>query len=501
MFKRTCRAISPDDRALHLLISGLAVLIATLAMLLIFPREVAAQRAVAEAQRAFAAAPRAVAAEQSTNRLANETPSGAAASQLDSIARLAIARNLSVRQSREAERQGELAVRQAGGLFLPTLSVDARYSEMDGAIDIGDAINPAYAALNQLIGQPRFPTNIHQTLPYKQETKLRSTLPLFNGALFANLAAARAIRDLRGAELAAAERRLDADARISYLNYARAARAVDIYDAALRVVTENQRVAERLVGAGSATGDAVYRARAGVADVQQQRAESARLRDAALGALNLLLDRDADTPVAMLPDSLLPELRPLTLDEALLAAQRREERSQAAAGAAAARAQGRAAASTFLPSLAIAADYGVQGADYHFDTNHDAAMASVVLQWNLFNGGQDAMRRQVAASARRSMDLRAAEADRMIALDVRTAFNAVAVARQGLAAATARVDAARRAFQLVDRRFNEGLASHLEWADARSQVTAAELNLVMSRYALVARGVDLERAAALRAIP
>jgi outer membrane protein TolC len=77
----------------------------------------------------------------------------------------------------------------------------------------------------------------------------------------------------------------------------------------------------------------------------------------------------------------------------------------------------------------------------------------------------------------------------------------VSVARQGLVAASARVDAARRAFQMVDRRFNEGLTSHLEWADARSQFTAAELNLVMSRYALAARGVDLERAAALRAIP
>ncbi len=425
----------------------------------------------------------------------------AAQSPLDSIARLAIARNLGLRQSREADRQGALGVRQAKGLFLPTLGVEARYSELNGAIDIGDAINPAYAALNQIIAQDRFPTNIHQTLPYKQETKLRSTLPLFNGALFANLAAARAMRDLRGAELASAKRRLDADARVAYLNYARAARAVQIYDATVTVVAENQRVAERLVGAGAATGDAVFRARATAADVQQQRAEAVRLRNAALGALNLLLDREADAPVPMLSDSLLPEPRPLTLDEALTAGLRREERAQTVAGSAAVRAQGRAAAASFLPSLVLAADYGVQGAEYHFDKAHDAGIASVVLQWNLFNGGQDATRREQAASARRTMALRSAEADRMIALDVRTSYEAVDVARQGLAAATARLDAARRAFQLVDRRFGEGLASHLEWSDARSQMTASELNLVLSRYTLAARVIDLERASALRAIP
>ncbi|MHB1097603.1 MAG: TolC family protein [Gemmatimonadaceae bacterium] len=491
MFKNS-KLLSPDSVFTHLILSALAVLVATLALLLVWPSEV-------EAQRAFASDPVTTSFAAASPRDSVAT-SFAASSPLDSVARLAISRNLAVRQAREVERQGQLGVRQAKGLFLPTLSVDARYSEMDGAIDIGDAINPAYAALNQLLGSNQFPTNIHQTLPYKQETKLRSTLPLFNGALFANLAAARAIRDLRGAELAAAKRRLDADARIAYLNYARAARAVDIYDAALRVVNENQRVAERLVGAGSATGDAVYRARATVADVQQQRAEATRLRDAALGALNLLLDRDATTPVAMLDDAQLPELRPLTLDEALVAAQRREERAQVAAGTAAARAQGRAATSGFLPMLAVAADYGVQGSEYHFDTNHDAGMASIVLQWNLFNGGQDAMRRQQASSAQRAMVLRGAEADRMIALDVRTAFDAVDVARQGLAAATARVDAARRAFQMVDRRFTEGLAPHLEWADARQQFTAAELNLVMTKYALAAKYVDLERAAALRRI-
>lgn len=495
MFKQP-KCLSPESGIIHLILSALAVRIATMAVLLVLPGAV-------EAQRAFATAPvgRQLERPVEPSEGSPVTAPFASASPLDSIARLAIRRNLAVRQAHEVERQGQLGVRQAKGLFFPTLSVDARYSELDGAIDIGDAINPAYAALNQLIGQDRFPTNIRQTLPYKQETKLRSTLPLFNGALFANLAAARAIRDLRGAELAAAKRRLDADARVAYLNYARAARAVDIYDAALRVVSENQRVAERLVGAGAATGDAVHRARATVADVEQQRAESVRLRDAALGALNLLLDRDASTPVPALEDAQLPELRPLTLDEALVAAQRREERAQVAAGTAAARAQGRAATSGFLPVLAVAADYGVQGPEYRFDTKHDASVASIVLQWNLFKGGQDAMRRQQASSAQRAMALRAAETERLIALDVRTAFDAVHVARQGLTAATARVDASRRAFEMVDRRFTEGLAPHLEWADARQQFTAAALNLVMSRYALMARYVELERAAALRAIP
>ena len=153
MFTAEFPAAAPPrlrDEMVHLLVTVVAVALAALALLLFLPRSATAQ---------------------------------APASPLDSIARLAISRNLGVRQSREAEQQSSLAVRQARGLFLPTLGAEARYSEMSGAIDLGDAINPAYAALNQLIGRNQFPTNIHQTVPYKQETKLKSVLPLFNGAL------------------------------------------------------------------------------------------------------------------------------------------------------------------------------------------------------------------------------------------------------------------------------------------------------------------------------
>ena len=129
---------------------------------------------------------------------------------LDSVARVAIRRNLAVRRAAQGEREADAGVAQARGLFLPTLGVDARYSQFSGVVNIGELINPAYATLNQLVGRNAFPTNIDATLPLKQETRLRTTIPLFNGALSANLSGARSMRSLRGAERAAATRRLGA---------------------------------------------------------------------------------------------------------------------------------------------------------------------------------------------------------------------------------------------------------------------------------------------------
>jgi outer membrane protein TolC len=446
---------------------------------------------------ALAAAPVA----RAQDHCCDQVPGVGGAPVLDSIARLAVARNLGLQRAREREREADAGVRQARGLFLPSLGLDARYSALSGAVNLGDFINPAYSALNRLIGRDEFPTNIDATLPFKQETRLRSTLVLFNAALFANLDGARSIQSLRGAERDAAARQLDANARLAWLNWSSAARAVEIWDASIGVLDENLRVAQRLVDAGSSTPDAVLRARASLADAQQSRADAVRQRHAALGAFNLLLDQPLDAPAPVLPDESLPDAPDLALADALATSARREEHAMVTAAIRGADAQDRAAASAFLPSVAVAVDYGVQGNSYRFNREFDAATASVVLQWNLFNGGQDAARRQAASAARRGAEYQRADIDRQVALDVRTAWDAVRVAREAVAAAGTRLIAAQGAFTLVDRQYREGLTSYLEWSDARAKLTAAQLNRSLTRHALAARGVDLERAAALRNIP
>jgi outer membrane protein TolC len=282
---------------------------------------------------------------------------------------------------------------------------------------------------------------------------------------------------------------------------------VDIWDAVLPVIAENSRVSQCLVDAGSSTPDAVLRTRAALADAKQQRAEAVRVRDAARGAFNLLLDQPDETPMPTAPGEAsmtgksLFDAPSISLDLALQSSARREERQMASAAASGAHAQQRAATAGFVPSVGVAADYGIQGDRYHFDRNHDVATASVVVSWNLFSGGQDMARREAADAAQRSAELQAAEIDRQIALDVRTAWDAVRVAREALAAADERVNAASAAFHLIDRRYTEGLTSYLEWSDARAQLTSAQLNQVQTGFLLAARGIDLERAAALRNIP
>ena len=72
--------------------------------------------------------------------------------------------NLGLEGERLAERRSAADVHEARGLFFPSLTVAARYSRLDGVPNIGDFVNPAYAALNGILGQSRFPTNLDITL-------------------------------------------------------------------------------------------------------------------------------------------------------------------------------------------------------------------------------------------------------------------------------------------------------------------------------------------------
>ncbi len=148
---------------------------------------------------------------------------------LDALVREALRGNLALEQERLADARSEAAVRQARGLGLPQLSLDSRYSRTSGVLNLGDLVNPAYRALNQLTGTNSFPTDVDARLPLAQETRVRLVQPLFQPAIRAGTAIARSQREVQRGALGAQTRQLAADVQAAYLQHARAARVVELY--------------------------------------------------------------------------------------------------------------------------------------------------------------------------------------------------------------------------------------------------------------------------------
>lgn len=418
---------------------------------------------------------------------------------LDDYVREGLKQNLAIRQQSLQVLRSEAALREARGNFLPTATLNARYTNVSGqVVNLGELINPAFQALNGLLGSPQFPTDIDLRLPLKQETAVRVAQPIFQAEIYSGYRAASAAREAQSASFGAAERQLASEIRSGYVNHAKALRLAELR-AATRVLLEEQvRVMSRLVEAGRATPDALSRARAELSEAQQREAEAAQLADATRQSFNMMIGRGISDSVTMLPEESLG-LDALPSLEAALASGLggREELQALDAGKRAAEAQSAVARGSFLPNLAVALDYGVQGNEYRFSRDADFALVSLVASWNLFNGGRDAARVQAAQLEAERYALQGQDARRGVELQVRLAWQAAAVAKQAIETAAAQQHAAERTHQLVSRRAEEGLASPLELSEARVALTAAQLNAVFTTYDYYLRRVELDRAAAL----
>lgn len=421
---------------------------------------------------------------------------------LDTYVNEAIGANLSLARQREQVASANAEVREARGRLMPSLDVNARYSAVSGAVNIGDLINPAYGALNGLLGTQRFPTDINATLPFKQETKLELAVPIFNGAIGAATAVARARRDLVGAGRHAAMRRLAADVQRAWLVAASVEQAIATLEATFPVLDENIRVSQRLIDAGQATPDVLLRARSERSDIQQQLNDARRQRNEARRAFNLLRNREPDAAIVLARDSSLLAADSMSRDAAVAHAMtHREELHEARVGIALADARRRLAGTGYLPSLALTASYGIQGNTYRVGRNSDIALANLVFSWNLFSGGRTNARREQATTGRDEAELQRRETERAVRVEVENAYDGVQAARGALVSADDRLASAQRAFMLVERRYAAGLAPAIEFLGARSSYTAAAINQIVTRFTFATRVVELERAAALRSIP
>lgn len=433
------------------------------------------------------------------------SPHGAqqpARSPLSALVAEGLAANAALQARTFGVARDDAAIAEARARFLPSLTANARASTLYGATpNLGALINPAHAALNQLLGTQAFPTNINLTLPQKQEATVRLAQPLFEPRVLEGYRIARSLRDASAAERDAQRRQLAADIQTGYLQYARASRAADLYTQTVPLVDEALRVSERLLSAGKVTPDNVLRSRAEQRAVVQQRDAAHQLADAARQQLNYLTGRALDAPLELFDDSLLGFDARFAERENLDAAQRsaagtREELTQLDRSLDAVNGQQRIARAAFLPAVNLAVDYGFQGNTIRVGRSTDFTVASLVLSWNLFNGGQDRARVQQATLDAEQLKARRRDAVQRIALAVRISHDAAVVARTGIATATDRLNAATRTFELVQRRYGEGLASQLELLDARTSLTSAQLNRLITTYDFYQRVVDFERASA-----
>ncbi|BET65633.1 hypothetical protein ASA1KI_05510 [Opitutales bacterium ASA1] len=433
--------------------------------------------------------------------------------EIEAIVAEAFARNPGLLATETELARAEARLRAASSAFQPRIDVLARFTLADGGrtIDIptGDLLNPVYETLDRLTGASTFPRigNVSESLlrEREQQTSLRLVQPLYRPEIGHGRRAAREEKRATESRVAVYRRDLRLQIQEAIHGYAQASVAVDIQTAALGLVAESLRVNESLRAEGRATADAVTRARAEVAGVEEQLAGAHRDALLARARLNVLLARPLDTPAPVLPRAALErtETALLSVDPTALAVTTaaREELAALRAAVSAAEAVVEAADARRRPTVALAVEAGIQGENYRFGGDQDFATASVVAEWNLFDGRERRAAVAEAKSRARAAEWRLDEARRLLDLELRSALEDFHVARFAWRAAHDRAEAARSGWALVEARQREGTVAQLVVLDARTLLTSAELGLELSRNRLFIAAARVERAAALVPLP
>lgn len=430
---------------------------------------------------------------------------------LETYIEMGLKSNLALKQQEFSLGKSLQALREARGMFLPSISIEARYSRAGGGrmfdVLVGDLVNPVHMTLNQLLMlhgfPPLYPGNIaNERIPFlretEHETKIRVVQPIFQPALYYNLKIKKDLTGMQQAQLNVFKRQLVADIKSGYFTYLKTVKVKQLLDNTRELLKESLRVSKSLFRNHKVTEEVVFRFEAELSQLEQRRAEAEKDLHLAISYFNFLLNRPLEEEIRIETGDEKPmveEHQPdLFLDHAL---RHRGEFLQLQGAIKAAGHTVGLHKSTVLPTVTAVFDYGFQGEEYRFTGDDDYWMGSLLLSWNLFRGGQDAAKKEQALYEKKQLQARQQELENQIRLQVQEAFHNLEVAKKALISTEDTQKSQKEAFAIISKKYQQGMVPQIEYIKARNDYTNAGIAHIIAIYDYYIKEAQLERASAM----
>ena len=417
---------------------------------------------------------------------------------LDRYIKMGVENNLSVTQKQIELQQRHAALKMAKAEFLPTIDFNARYTKATGGrsfeIPTGDLMNPVYSTLNGIVGENQFPEIGNQELNFNRTTDVQTQFTLSQMLFDKRLSLSKSIVEQQVKsdyeEVAIEKRSLVAEIKKGYYNYLKSLSVLELLESTKDLATENYDVSQSLYQNDKVTQDVVWRAKSDLSGIDFQIAEANKNLAVTASYFNFLLNRPLDSTIEVDSFNLsIPEV--ISLEASPDA---REEWKQLEIGKQANELNSKLVKSNNLPNLYAVVDYGFQGTSYQFNTEADYTLASLVLSWNIFNGGKNKAHVQKIKLENQRLATQQRELEQSIQLEVIQAYHSIRAATQNRQTSFDREKDASETYRLINRKFKEGMAAQVELVDARHNLTIASLQKIIAHYDLWSAYADYERA-------
>ncbi|TRW27222.1 TolC family protein [Flavobacterium zepuense] len=423
--------------------------------------------------------------------------SGYAQTSLDTYIQMGLEKNEVVKQQNFDINKSMYALKEARALFYPTVSLNANYTKADGGrtidIPIGDLLNPVYSSLNQITNSNAFPTLQNQSVLLNPDNfydaKIHTTMPLLNFEIIYNKRIRSQQNSLQKIELEIYQRELVKEIKIAYYKYLQSLEGVKIYEQALTLVKENQRVNQALFKNDKINRTAVLRSDNEVLRIEANLETAKQASNNAKAYFNFLINRkldteiDADTQNETLPDLMLEEntrnreeLKKLDLVEELNGNVNKLTQSY------------------WFPKLSGFADVGFQDFDFEVNKQSRYYLAGLSLEWNIFSGNKNKYRLRQVEEDSKKIASQKDNVEQQLLLQHEVAQNNLKSALKQFDAEKDQKEAAKKYNEDITKLYKEGQALYIELLDAQNQWVNAQLNTNVSLYNSWIVFAELERA-------
>jgi len=428
-------------------------------------------------------------------------------STLDNYVELGIKSNLVLKQKELAHREAIAKLKEARGLFMPEVSLNARYTMSRGGrsfeLPLGDMMNPVYQTLNDLTGS-NFPMLNNQTFYFQpeeeQETKLSLVQPVFNRSIYLNKQIQKEGMGMSEAELHRYRETLVYQIKEAYYNVLKSEKIVELVQSTQELVNENLRVSQKLFDNDVVTKESVLRSKTEVNKVALNETEALKSQQLAIGYLNFLLNRPLDEPIeTQATTEQIPTLNPLELANQTLDNRAELKLMEHQINSLDLLAKTNRAAN--FPNLTLAADYGYLGEKYQFDSDHDHFTSSLVLNWTLFKGSVNKHKRQQALIRKQQTQMAKANLANSIQLEVKESLLELNRQQINIELSETQSRESREAYKIIEKKYRLGESSLIELMDARTSMTEAEFAFIISRFDYLVSLANLEYTTASSLLP
>lgn len=339
--------------------------------------------------------------------------------------------------------------------------------------------------------------SLFSDLPFGNENTwvagLSLSQPVFaGGRIRSSIQAAQHAADAAAAGYEEASAELILSVREAYYDAALAAATVEIVQQSVDLAREHLEAVQLRERAGRASELEVLRAEVDMENLVPQLVEARNARDVALLNLKRLVNIPAAEPLELTTSLVPPEptadravaVRLPSPGEALDRLNARASVRGAQSQVLAAEEQVDIARSAYLPTVMLSANLTRQAfpaGGFSFPGGNDWRddwTVGFAVQWPLFSGLRRGAQLDEAQALRNEAQLELSRLREGLALEYQQAVGELERARAQISAAQRTVEQAERVYELTEMRFEEGLATQLDVADARLALQQARLNEV-----------------------